>query len=1245
MKNFTKNFTKVFFGGQQKSIYWAIEREFDRDFYLRTYHDVAQSGADPVRHYIAHGHNEGRDPTADFSTRAYLMRYPDVTNSGVNAFYHYLKFGRAEKRDASAITAVQRDGDDVVTGQSSGMTLLELVADAGGGRIDVARAGARLGVDLSGVAVRGLRARETCLLTRPAALEDGDGAGAHGIVDGGGDMPDGEQLAGQVLAAARGKVLSFDIWDTVLRRNCAPDEVKLRNARAVWLTGVSLDSQLAALHPLDLFQLRRWAEAAVADESFEYRIGDVGALLPELMGVDEDGFAAQFLARELAIEKCVISPDEVMVSVLARHEGRKLAISDFYMPGEALTQLLEAAGLKQFDKVYASCDHMATKRRGDLFAYVLKTELIPAGDVLHVGDRYEADYASARRHGLEAVHYYSPSHQPRLEALDRNFWAHVEGDCSGHGKAILEALGHKPGALELMAVAVAGFALQVMETALRMRVGSVFFCTREGVFFKRAYDLLVARDVFDLGRYPDSVVLEVSRKATFAASLDDFSVGELMRLWSQYSIQSPAALAGTLNIDPALLEPYARRCGVDMNKAIALPWADDAFRKFIGQPRVQAIAREAIWAQRGQLLTYLEAVGFAPGEDEERLIVDIGWRGTIQDNIARLVKGNVTGCYFGLEQFLNPQAENVSKRGFIKDENREHKLNISEVAGLEFLFNAPGGSTIGYRDGKAVRDIIVDEEALVNGSIAAFQNRLVAAVAPVADYVREHGLISTDITGLAREIVADYCRKPPKEVADAFFQLSHNESFGMATVAEMGFDQKALRRLTRLDGALLHGEASRLEKTVRWSAAWRRSSAFGRAMKAMSPAQKLHLPAAPAIIRPGGLGRDRVAVLSPAPILGSGGHRTIFNLAGALARQGYDVHLMHESPPDHQTEEWIGQILGDTQLTEHSAWCNWVTPRASVATVWYSAFYHHDFWRDATEPFYFVQDMEAAFNPVGDTYLKAMRSYSLGASHICVGRWLAHALHGQFGVGVASGGLGVDHKVYRLDPKIRREQQVALLFQPEKSRRAPQLCSEALAIVKQRLPETKIVLYGSNDRPYLPFDHEHLGLITDVREINTLYNQSVVGLCVSSTNPSRIPFEMMASGCVPVDIFRYNNLFDYDADCGLLAHDSPESLAEAICMLLIDERLRAARAAGGMASVADRSLAWETDAAVNAIGWRLEGGDFDTLPAPRPTYDYAPVVADTWKTPPVERGLAWERLLASQGGFAPPTSQPIRTGS
>ena len=71
---------------------------FDRDWYLRTYADVARAGMDPVKHYIKYGAAEDRDPGPFFSTRGYLAANSDVDAVGVNPLFHYLQFGRKEGR-------------------------------------------------------------------------------------------------------------------------------------------------------------------------------------------------------------------------------------------------------------------------------------------------------------------------------------------------------------------------------------------------------------------------------------------------------------------------------------------------------------------------------------------------------------------------------------------------------------------------------------------------------------------------------------------------------------------------------------------------------------------------------------------------------------------------------------------------------------------------------------------------------------------------------------------------------------------------------------------------------------------------------------------------------------------------------------------------------------------------------------------------------------------------------------------
>lgn len=71
---------------------------FDASWYLAHYLDVAESGIDPVLHYITFGASEGRDPGPRFNTKRYLEQNADVAMSGTNALVHYLKQGKQEGR-------------------------------------------------------------------------------------------------------------------------------------------------------------------------------------------------------------------------------------------------------------------------------------------------------------------------------------------------------------------------------------------------------------------------------------------------------------------------------------------------------------------------------------------------------------------------------------------------------------------------------------------------------------------------------------------------------------------------------------------------------------------------------------------------------------------------------------------------------------------------------------------------------------------------------------------------------------------------------------------------------------------------------------------------------------------------------------------------------------------------------------------------------------------------------------------
>lgn len=356
-----------------------------------------------------------------------------------------------------------------------------------------------------------------------------------------------------------------------------------------------------------------------------------------------------------------------------------------------------------------------------------------------------------------------------------------------------------------------------------------------------------------------------------------------------------------------------------------------------------------------------------------------------------------------------------------------------------------------------------------------------------------------------------------------------------------------------------------------------------------------------------------IAWLVPNLLEGSGGHRTILQHAAFLQQQGHHCVLYLE---DHQylfersLKKDIVRMFGfefdDVQL----GWSH-VRPADLVfATIWYSA----KIVRDLPFPCmkaYFVQDYEAWFNPLGDGFLMAENSYRYGLYPITIGRWLPARLKNRFDVQAAFFDFCADLGIYRQLPNIRRERAVCFVFQPEKTRRCTQIGLEALGIVKHLMPDVTIYLYGSKDSGGPWFDHKHLGLLR-LEECNRLYNKCAVGLCLSSSNPSRIPFEMMASGLPVVEMFRESTLYDLPQDAVLLCDPTPESLAEGLLRILGDPSLAASMGRAGLEYMAERPLEKGLKQFLELVERLLQGNGLPEVTL-EPMYHVPPVISRSYR--------------------------------
>lgn len=351
----------------------------------------------------------------------------------------------------------------------------------------------------------------------------------------------------------------------------------------------------------------------------------------------------------------------------------------------------------------------------------------------------------------------------------------------------------------------------------------------------------------------------------------------------------------------------------------------------------------------------------------------------------------------------------------------------------------------------------------------------------------------------------------------------------------------------------------------------------------------------------------KIAWFIPRLIEGSGGHRTILQHAYALEIAGHECYLYIEGRGNQEkAADILEQMFSYRFERVYFGWEGIDPADLVLATIWYSAILVRDIPFQCAKA-YFIQDYEAMFNPMGDSYLMAENSYRYGLIPITIGRWLKHELATHFDVPAYHFDFGADPSIYHPLPGVSRELAICFIFQPEKPRRCSRIGIEALGIVKHHRPGVKIYLYGSpfNDKGNIWFEHEHMGLLK-LSDCNALYNRCAVGLCLSSSNPSRIPFEMMAAGLPVVELWRNNNLYDLPSSAVSLADQTPEGLAENLLCLLDDEERRERMSRSGIEYMAKRPLVSETQQ-FSAIIENILDGQAPQLDICTPTYDLPPV--------------------------------------
>ncbi|MBW7906275.1 MAG: glycosyltransferase [Phycisphaerae bacterium] len=654
---------------------------------------------------------------------------------------------------------------------------------------------------------------------------------------------DFRSLATVVKRLAAGKrVVAFDVFDTVLRRRMHPERVKDLTARRLAERVGNADGwrEMRSLRARIETELGRESEARGQDHEFRLRemLERWAALASDATAQAASGrgaapgaqvLAADLAQAELDFERCATLPTpgiEPVLGALRALGARLIFVSDMYLSAADVRALLDGHGLgRYFAAGYVSSDLGLTKRSGRLYEEVLRREGLSAGELLVVGDNPYSDFDAPTAMGISAVHLRDTgelARRTRMIVLDelaaRNpYWVgaleQVRSDLADARPphTLIRAAGPSAESAppvdngphyelgRTLAPAFYAFSQYILEQSRALELDRLLFFSREGLTFMRLARRIAraARHAYTL---PPAAYAAVSRRATFLPSMARLDWPETERMWRQYDRQSLRQLLHNLSLPAEEFLPLAARAGwIDADAPLENPASFEPLYRFLADERVQERFAQHRDRARRRMLAHLRARGLFGGRRVG--VVDIGWRGSIQDNLVRALDGEagrpeIHGLYLGLTG-VGDALPGSHKHAFLADARRGDWLEevvFKNGPVFEMFSTAPHGAVEGYEEAPrrrgGVRPRVLARESerrnlagpfrqVFRGMECAFRERL--GVAP----------LSSAGSAQLRPWIVDQLRRyvlyPTRREARAFLEYSHAESFGVQHVTTYEF--------------------------------------------------------------------------------------------------------------------------------------------------------------------------------------------------------------------------------------------------------------------------------------------------------------------------------------------------------------------------------------------------------------------------------------------------------------------------
>lgn len=489
------------------------------------------------------------------------------------------------------------------------------------------------------------------------------------------------------------KLVSFDIFDTVLIRKCGLPE------NIFYLLADRLYSDNRALREAFLLWRRQ------AEQQARHRLPKTDVSLAQIYNDDSlSGFTdytpQQMMDAEIQVESenLIANPAVKKLIEKKREQGYRICfISDMYLDSNTLSDILQREGcLLNDEKVFVSCEHNARKSNGQLFDIVRKKW--QPSEWLHFGDHPVSDVKMPQRKGIHATQVNT-----EFTETERILLSQTKSIRNSYKLSILTGLqraaricsgndAYKKIATDFVAPTYIPYVYFLLEQAQKRGLKRLYFLSRDSyILMKMAEVLQLSYPTIEL-RY-----LFVSRKSLLLPYLTKMNIEQYLAVQDHQSIYSQRVDALLKAFDTSR-EEQENVFGItfDYDRIGNKQQERDFLNKMLGrESRYLPVLCERALKRRILLYDYFEQEGLFDGTPSG--MVDVGWLGTSRLMINSILKdkGTQPAEFF----YLGIRNDVLSvKHGIYTTYYRPDQLSTNLTTLVENYFSAsPYPSTFNYK--------------------------------------------------------------------------------------------------------------------------------------------------------------------------------------------------------------------------------------------------------------------------------------------------------------------------------------------------------------------------------------------------------------------------------------------------------------------------------------------------------------------------------------------------------------------